>query len=169
MIRLVYMSHAVKPFSTDELMSLLRQCRKGNSVVGITGVLLYFNECFVQVLEGKEEAVNEAFQKIKADPRHRNVIELERSYIKVREFPDWSMGFDEVDYSQLSALNIEGLNSFFSESDNNDPSDLNQKLLGSLMKHFKTAYQKRKSHEELPVGDDQSDILIFFIRLFVSQ
>lgn len=171
MIRLVYMSHAVKPFSTDELMSLLRQCRKGNSATSITGVLLYFNECFVQVLEGKEEEVNKAFQKIKADPRHRNVVELERSYIKVREFPDWSMGFDEVDYSQLSALNIEGLNSFFSESDNNVSSDLNQKLLGSLMKHFKTAYQKRKSHEELPVGDDQSNILIFFhkaIRLAVT-
>ncbi|MDD2737950.1 MAG: BLUF domain-containing protein [Methylomonas lenta] len=171
MIRLVYMSHAVKPFSTDELMSLLRQCRKGNEANGITGVLLYFNECFVQVLEGKEEDVNKAFQKLKRDPRHQNIVELERSYIKVREFPNWSMGFEELDLSQLNELNIEGLNSFFNTDENNVHSELNQKLLGSLINHFKTAYQKRKSHEELPVGDEQGNILKFFhkaIRLAVT-
>lgn len=171
MIRLVYMSHAVKPFSTDELMSLLRQCRKGNQINGITGVLLYFNECFLQVLEGKEEEVNKAFLKLKRDPRHRNIVELERSYIKVREFPNWSMGFEELDLSKLTELNIEGLNSFFDASDSSLQGDLNQKLLGSLMKHFKTAYQKRKSHEELPVGDEQGNILKFFhkaIRLAVT-
>lgn len=56
MIRLVYMSHAVKPFSTDQLMTLLRECRHGNAEHGITGVLLYFNECFIQVLEGHTAA-----------------------------------------------------------------------------------------------------------------
>lgn len=162
MIRLVYLSHAVKPFSTDELMSLLRQCRHGNAVSGITGMLLYFNECFVQVLEGKEEAVNQAFQKIKRDPRHRNVTELERNYITERQFPDWSMGFDELDLTQLSNLNIEGLNHFFSDAPANVNIELNQKLIGSLMSHFKAAYQKRKSHNELPVGDEQGGILKFF-------
>ncbi|WP_083960671.1 phosphate-starvation-inducible PsiE family protein [Methylomonas lenta] len=171
MIRLVYMSHAVKPFSTDELMSLLRQCRIGNEANGITGVLLYFNECFVQVLEGNEEEVNKAFQKLKRDPRHQNIVELERSYIKVREFPNWSMGFEELDLTQLNELNIDGLNSFFNTDESNVHSELNQKLLGSLMKHFKTAYKKRKSHEELPVGDEQGNILNFFhkaIRLAVT-
>ncbi|MCK9605845.1 MAG: BLUF domain-containing protein [Methylomonas sp.] len=162
MIRLVYISHAVKPFSTDDLMSLLRQCRRCNSASGITGVLLYFNECFVQVLEGKEEEVNKAFLKLKRDPRHKNIIELERKYISERQFPDWSMGFEELDMSQLAGLNIEGVNSFFSEGGGSPHSELNQRLLGTLMTHFKGAYQKRKSHEELPVDDEQGDILKSF-------
>ncbi|AEG00110.1 phosphate-starvation-inducible PsiE family protein [Methylomonas methanica] len=162
MIRLVYMSHAVKPFSTDDLMSLLRQCRHSNSISGITGVLLYFNECFVQVLEGKEEEVNKAFLKLKRDPRHKNITELERKYISERQFPDWSMGFEELDMAQLSGLNIEGLNDFFSEGGGSAHGELNQRLLGTLMTHFKSAYQKRKSHEELPVDDEQGDILKLF-------
>jgi len=162
MIRLIYMSHAVKPFSTEELMALLRQCRMANAEQGITGVLLYFNECFLQVLEGKEEAVQKTFQKLRRDPRHRNIIELEKSNISERLFPDWSMGFEELDISQLADLNIDGLNTFFSESASTGQSELNQKLLGSLMAHFKNAYQKRKSHEELPVGDEQGKILNAF-------
>ncbi|MDD1621469.1 MAG: BLUF domain-containing protein [Methylococcaceae bacterium] len=162
MIRLVYMSQAVKPFSTDELMRLLRQCRQGNSVQGITGVLLYFNECFVQVLEGKEEQVNKAFQKIRRDPRHRNVTKLERTYITERQFPDWSMGFEEVDASQLAGLNIEGLNHFFSADHIGETTEFNQQLLSSLMNHFSSSYKKRKSHEELPINDDQHGILQIF-------
>lgn len=162
MIRLVYMSHAVKPFTSSELMSLLQQCRRGNSASGITGVLLYFNECFVQVLEGDEQAVNKAFQKIKRDPRHKNITEIERTYITESQFPDWSMGFEELDLSQLDKLEIAGLNQFFSDASNIEHGELSQKLLGSLMTHFKTAYQKRKCHEELPVDDEQGKILNAF-------
>lgn len=162
MIRLVYMSQAIKPFSADELMSLLRECRRGNSLHGITGVLLYFNQCFVQVLEGKEEQVDKAFQKIRRDVRHRNVTELERTYITERQFPDWSMGFDEVDASQLSGLNIEGLNHFFSNDHASQNREANQQLLSSLMSHFSASYKKRKSHEELPIDDEQQGILQVF-------
>ncbi len=171
MIRLVYISQAVKPFSTDELMSLLRQCRQANATNKITGVLLYFNECFVQVLEGNEESVNKALQKIKRDTRHHNVTELERSYIKERHFPDWSMGFEEIDSAQLVGLNIEGLNHFFEGNQPGKDDRLNRKLLSALMSHFNSSYKKRKSHEELPVDAEQLAILKFFhksIRLAVT-
>jgi uncharacterized membrane protein (DUF373 family) len=162
MIRLVYISQAVKPFSTDELMNLLRQCRQGNAANEITGVLLYFNECFVQVLEGKEEVVNKTLQKIKHDLRHHNLTELERSYIKKRHFPDWSMGFEEVDSAQLAGLNIEGLNHFFEGDKAGQDNELNHKLLSALMNHFNASYKKRKSHEELPVDSEQHAILQAF-------
>ncbi len=173
MIRLVYMSQAIKPYSTDDLMALLRKARQNNSRDDITGVLLYFNECFVQVLEGKEEIVNATFQRIKKDSRHTNVAELEREYIKERQFPDWSMGFEEVDAKQFADLNIEGLNHFFDQKKAGDaPSgEFNHKLISSLMSHIRTAYKKRKSHEELPVDSDQDSILQFFhkaIRLAVT-
>ena len=164
MIRLVYMSQAIKPYSTDELMALLRKARQNNSANDITGVLLYFNECFVQVLEGKEEIVNATFQRIKKDTRHTNVTELEREYIKARQFPDWSMGFEEVDAKQFADLNIEGLNNFFDKKKAGDEQagEFNHKLIGSLMSHIRASYKRRKSHEELPIDTDQQSILQFF-------
>jgi uncharacterized membrane protein (DUF373 family) len=164
MIRLVYMSQAVKPFSTDDLMALLRESRQNNLAEAVTGVLLYVNECFVQVLEGKEEVIEKTFQRIKKDSRHTNVTVLEKVYIKHRQFPDWSMGFEEVDPALFAELNIEGLNHFFNaqKTGEGQTNQFNHKLISTLMSHIKTLYKKRKSHEELPVDDDQQGILQFF-------
>lgn len=162
MIRLVYISQSTKPVTSDELMTLLRQCRKNNSKNGLTGVLLYHNECFIQVLEGKEEIINKIYEKIKKDPRHKNVIELNREYITERQFDEWSMGFEEINESQLAELNIEGLNDFFNQPKQTPELDVNQTLLAPLMSFFKTTYEKRRGHEELPIHDDQQRILKLF-------
>lgn len=160
MIRLVYISQTVKPFSTDELMALLRECRDSNVKNDLTGVLLYCNECFIQVLEGKEEDINRTFALIKKDKRHKNVTELDRSYISEPQFKDWTMGFEEMDESQLSQFNIKGLNKFFSgQNSANHDANVNQRLVASLMRFFKDAYSQRKNHEELPVSDDQQKAL----------
>ncbi len=171
MIRLVYISQTAKPFSSEDLLSLLRECRRNNAKLGLTGVLLYSNECFIQVLEGKEEVINNIYEKIKKDPRHKNVVELKREYIKERQFDQWSMGFEEIDETQLAALNIEGLNDFFSAQKLNPDLDVNQALITPLMTFFKKSYDKRKGHEELPIHDDQQGILIMFhkaIRLAIT-
>ncbi len=52
MIRLVYISQAVKPFSSQEVLKLLRTARVKNAANNISGVLLNCDECFIQVLEG---------------------------------------------------------------------------------------------------------------------
>ncbi|PKM11107.1 MAG: blue light sensor protein [Gammaproteobacteria bacterium HGW-Gammaproteobacteria-3] len=162
MIRLVYMSHAVKPFATEDLMQLLRECRDSNAAKGVTGVLLYFNDSFIQVLEGKEEIINKTFQLIKKDPRHKNVVELERTYILQPEFPDWSMGFEEIDPAQFANFNIEGFNHFFNTEEASKSNAFDHKLISTLMKHLRTTYKKRHSHEELPVSDEQNAVLLLF-------
>lgn len=171
MIRLVYISQASKPFSNDDLLTLLRECRKNNAEKGLTGMLLYYNECFIQVLEGKEEAVGELYKTIKKDARHKNVQELDRRYIRERQFAGWSMGFEEIDAAQLDSLNIEGLNDFFASNWQGGTSTANQQMLTSLMTFFKNSYDRRKMHEELPINDDQQNILTLFhkaIRLAVT-
>lgn len=171
MIRLVYMSYAVKPFASHELLGLLKSCRRNNTELEVSGVLLYSHDCFVQVLEGKEEIVNQLFQTIQKDPRHRDVAVLERTPIKKRQFADWSMGFEELSDQQLQTLNIPGLNHFFDAPQEGDQSAFNQRLLGSLMNHFRQAYKKRHSHEELPIDDEQHATLVLFhkaIRLAVT-
>lgn len=171
MIRLIYISQTTKPFSSADLLALLTKCRQNNSKLGITGVLLYYNECFIQVLEGEDETVDQTFQIIKKDPRHTNVTVLNRQHINERQFGDWSMGFEELNESQLAALNIEGLNDFFNKQPKDHDLNINQNLIGSLLGFFKSSYEKRKTHEELPIHDDQDTLLKMFhkaIRFAVS-
>ena len=52
MIRLTYASTALKEWSPEELLKLLKDCRKNNGAKNITGILLYANGSFFQVLEG---------------------------------------------------------------------------------------------------------------------
>ena len=45
------------------------------------------------ILEGPQEVVEAAFERIQCDDRHNDVILLEAGPINERAFPDWSMAF----------------------------------------------------------------------------
>ncbi|WP_303311918.1 BLUF domain-containing protein [Hymenobacter sp. BT730] len=107
MHHIVYHSYAVGQQSTDDLTFLLQQARANNLRLGITGLLLYGNGSFVQVLEGEEEAVREVYAKIQADYRHTRVHTLADGPIQARMFKDWSMGFQP-----LSGENFERLSGY---------------------------------------------------------
>ena len=67
---------------------------------GISGMLLYHEGNFLQVLEGPDENVDALYKKIQKDPGHSKSMLLLRETIKKKEFEDWSMGF--VDTSRLA-------------------------------------------------------------------
>lgn len=94
---LVYVSRAVRPMDEEALLVLLRQSRRDNECAGITGLLLYMGGCFMQALEGEREAVLSLYGRIAADPRHEQVTTLIKFAIPARHFPDWSMGFADID------------------------------------------------------------------------
>ena len=97
MIQYVYVSAAVELFSSDALLHLLRKSRENNERLSVTGLLLYRDGNFMQLLEGPEEAVDAVRARINRDPRHRNVIQLIRRPVQSRLFPTWAMGFRRVD------------------------------------------------------------------------
>lgn len=97
LFHLIYVSTAVAPMSDDALAELLRQSRTRNVRNRITGLLLYKNGRFMQVLEGDEASVMRIFASIERDARHKNIDVLRAEYIQYRDFPDWSMGFRNVD------------------------------------------------------------------------
>ena len=90
---LVYLSTARALFSDSELMELLKISQVRNAPAGITGLLLYSNGNFIQLLEGDGEAVQTLYARITRDPRHHNCIQLFDRAAETRLFPDWSMGF----------------------------------------------------------------------------
>lgn len=76
-----------------EVQKILSSSRENNSVVGITGALLYSHGCFAQVLEGSLEPVETTFERIQRDLRHADVTVLECGYVSDRDFPEWSMAY----------------------------------------------------------------------------
>jgi hypothetical protein len=50
----------------------------------------------MQVLEGDEEAVRGLYARIAAGPRHGGEITLHEGFAEGRQFPDWSMGFRDL-------------------------------------------------------------------------
>ena len=72
---------------------ILATSRRRNGAVDVTGALLFSEGRFVQVLEGEREAVHEIFERIKLDPRHRDVQTLSAQTSDRRRFKEWSMAF----------------------------------------------------------------------------
>ncbi|RZK61154.1 MAG: BLUF domain-containing protein [Hymenobacter sp.] len=86
MHHIIYLSLAVKPFTSEQLEKLLAVARRRNTELAITGILFYGNERFLQVLEGEEEAVRAVYASIKRDPRHQNIITYANKPITQRAF-----------------------------------------------------------------------------------
>jgi hypothetical protein len=93
---LVYMSQAVHDFTDAELASLLELSRQRNASAGITGLLMYEARTFMQALEGPRSSVETLFQKIKADPRHRDIQIVCEDHIEHRYFGPWRMAFQRA-------------------------------------------------------------------------
>ncbi len=96
MFFLTYASTATRDLSKSDLNELLAQCRKNNAELGITGMLLYKDGNFMQVLEGEESAVRSLYAKIGRDPRHKGEILLQQGNLEERQFPGWSMGYRDL-------------------------------------------------------------------------
>ena len=58
MIQLSYLSAPSRPMSVDDLMDILNKSRENNARLGISGMLLFTGEWFIQVLEGDEKIVD---------------------------------------------------------------------------------------------------------------
>ncbi len=92
--QLIYVSTATEPLADSELHNSLVQYRSRNQATGLTGLLLYSDGLFLQLLEGVETAVHELYHEhIAGDPRHRRLHLLADGPLAVRTFPHWSMGF----------------------------------------------------------------------------
>ncbi len=107
---LVYVSLATQEMSDDHLKTLLKKARAKNESLEITGMLLYRDGFFMQALEGDQDDIEDLFDVISEDKRHRDVTLIYKKPIKQRAFPDWEMGFNKI--TDESVETIEGYSSF---------------------------------------------------------
>ena len=93
---LVFTSVAKHKVTDDDLKAILNKSRISNAALGITGMLLYLDPYFMQVLEVEEEALDEKFSMIARNPIHHKISLIYKQPIQRRSFDKWSMGFNKV-------------------------------------------------------------------------
>jgi hypothetical protein len=113
LIHIVYASVETQAFSSAQLTELLQKARVKNEDLHMTGMLLYSDGNFFQVLEGEPDSVDGMYKKLHLDKRHQQLALIVREPIAKRYFADWSMGFSRVTPEELSQ--VDGLNDFFLE------------------------------------------------------
>ncbi len=111
LIHRVYASAASRAFEPGQLAELLQTARENNAKLGLTGMLLYAEGSFFQVLEGPADAVDALYAKIERDPRHAQMTMIIKEPISKRHFDAWTMGFYEASRAELAGLS--GVSDFF--------------------------------------------------------
>jgi hypothetical protein len=91
--QLIYASAATAPFDDERLAALLSVARANNERDGLSGMLVYEDGSFLQVLEGEREVVDALYAKIEQDDRHGDSMVLLRSDRTEREFGEWTMAW----------------------------------------------------------------------------
>lgn len=136
MFRLVYLSTACTPFTSADLAELLRLAREHNQRHEITGMLLYRDSNFIQILEGPEQAVRDLYQQhIARDPRHGDLQLVLEEETDNRLFDQWSMGFRDLNDPQIHELS--GYSQFMNDSWSNIKTRLDGAGYIALLKLFR--------------------------------
>jgi len=137
---IIYCSAASAGFDEAQIPSILERARADNSARHITGMLLYIQRSFFQVLEGDSATIEAVYEKIASDPRHHRVTRIVAEPILRRSFGEWTMGFSTLGTSQ--AAELLGENDFFASASCLD--DMNEGRAKKLL----AAFQKGRWHSD---------------------
>ncbi|WP_426059890.1 BLUF domain-containing protein [Hymenobacter sp. B1770] len=102
--QLLYRSRATTLPTEADLQRLLDQSREWNAEASITGLLLYSNGRYVQVLEGPQTEVQALYARILRDPRHTQVATLSEGLGPARRFAAWRMALGNVAQPAVARL-----------------------------------------------------------------
>ncbi|QXV65481.1 BLUF domain-containing protein [Mucilaginibacter sp. 21P] len=101
---IVYISKSAYPMHENQLLDILHSSRIHNAAVNISGVLLYSEGTFIQLLEGRDKIIDALYKRIQADERHTNVITLVNQTTDEKSFEQWLMGFAVTDANKTEKL-----------------------------------------------------------------
>ncbi|MFB6328375.1 diguanylate phosphodiesterase [Pantoea deleyi] len=102
---IIYRSHISDDFPVRTLPEMVDNASKINTAHDVTGILLFNGTHFFQLLEGPEAGILAVYERICADRRHHNVVELMRDYAPYRRFGNAGMSlFDLREHDRSSLL-----------------------------------------------------------------
>lgn len=102
----VYTSEVVEGVTEEKTARLAADAERFNRLAGVTGVLLFDGDRFLQYFEGPKDGVEAVYSRVQASRSHKALLELANGGIFRRLFPYWAMHLISIatmDVSQLAA------------------------------------------------------------------
>lgn len=90
MFQYLYISTA-PDLSLGKVDAILETSRRNNQALGVTGLLLYNGNNFMQLLEGEPSALSALMRRIGTDSRHSGVSMLHSGKVAERICGEWAM------------------------------------------------------------------------------
>lgn len=90
-LRLVWLSLAIRPFTARDLDRIEQRSRIHNEAAGITGMLVAQEPHFYGLMEGPSDRLLARMEVIITDPRHRGVRILREAPVAARRFANWRL------------------------------------------------------------------------------
>jgi hypothetical protein len=100
---LTYTSLARLDLDIADLENIHRSARELNALDGITGLLVFNGNRFLQIIEGAQSAIDDLVERLRNDPRHTAFEIRDERTVAERSFPDWSMEMVRVSGSYFEA------------------------------------------------------------------
>ncbi len=93
LVSMTYASSANPDVSAKDFNEILQQAKENNAVNGITGMLIFNKNYFLQTLEGPRAQINRLLYSLIADTRHHDLQIIETRELKHRDWAKWSMNY----------------------------------------------------------------------------
>lgn len=135
LVQLGYMSKSTSLMSDQQLDHLLNKARASNKKNNITGMLLYADGSFLQVIEGNASAIKDVFAIIQKDSKHKDIKVLFEDNIAARHFSEWSMGFRRLS-PERDIPRIPGMNSYLESAQSLDDYLTSQSQSSTLLRNI---------------------------------
>ena len=100
--QIMYSSQATEPMTVTGLEEILRDARTGNEARNVTGVLVYVEGIFFQIVEGDRDVLRNLMASIARDSRHHSVKVFYEAEVETRAFESWRMAYLNATAEQLS-------------------------------------------------------------------
>ncbi|MCO7500309.1 BLUF domain-containing protein [Stenotrophomonas maltophilia] len=104
----VYVSGAAEGIAGDKLGlsngkldQIVDDAARFNRNAGVTGVLLFDGERFLQYMEGPEDGLAVAYSRVLGATSHNGIVELQRGRVGQRRLPFWPMKWLPVEPEEL--------------------------------------------------------------------
>jgi len=97
MRRVIYASQRSPDFKISEIVQMLKDAQNYNYNNGISGLLIYGNDRFLQVIEGIKAPLSVLYSRITKDDRHHSIKTMTEEDIDMPSFNLWRMLFINLD------------------------------------------------------------------------
>ena len=142
----VYMSSAGKDIAGDKLGpsngkldQSVDDAARFNRDAGVTGVLLFDGDRFLQYLEGPRDGLSVSYSRVLGASGHNGIIELQSGRVGQRRLPFWSMKWLPVEPGELWRLAHADWTRFNQRGDAEDPNQTAMDLLVGLVEPYAIA------------------------------